>query len=427
VAEELSLLQSLDKYWFGHGSPTALGLFRIFIGTLSFINCLFIWLHWESWFSEKGFVPAWLGQLWLKPTVPLFQNPNLPNVEIPRIDLINGITDPRITIPFFLLVTAASALSALGLFTRASTIAMAVGIVSLHHRNAAILHGGDTVLRVCAIYIAVAPSGLSCSLDRLIGLWKGTIAPVPVNVSLWAQRLICYNMALIYFTTVWLKWFGSFWKSGLATYFPARLAEFYRFPVPGFVNDLPFVKFTTWGTLLVEFALSTLVFFRPLRKYVLLAGIGMHGYIEYSMNIPLFSYLMCSMYICFYDGEEIAAWAERLGHKLRRWRTIVRFPMGTQLRPQAAAFLDAADPMKLVTYAPSATETWQGERADGRPMPYALASWSRSLGAYVFAWIPGVWNRILRRSLEPAAPTPVQKLDPDSESRAVKKAKKARR
>ena len=51
------------------------------------------------------------------------------------------------------------------------------------------------------------------------------------------------------------------------------------------------------------------MFFRPLRKYVLIAGILMHGYVEYSMNIPLFSYLMVSTYICFYDGEEISAWS----------------------------------------------------------------------------------------------------------------------
>lgn len=404
--EQTSMLRQIDNYWFGRGSPTSLGLYRIMLGSLSFLNCLLLGLHWETWFGERGFIPAWMGQLWLNPMVGLGPDSK---VKIPRIDLINGVTDPRITVPFFVLLALASITTALGLWTRVSTAIMAIGIVSLHHRNAAILHGGDTVIRVFSLYLALSPCGQACSLDRLIALRKGKIHPNPVKVSLWSQRLLCFNIAVVYFTTVWLKWDGNLWREGLATWFPARLAEFYRFPVPAFVNEMPWVKVSTYATLLVEFAMGTLVFFRPLRKYVLLAGIGMHGYIEYSMNIPLFSFLMCSSYICFYDGEEIAAWAERLGHRLRRWRTTVRFPAGTQLKPAAAAFFDAADPLKLVSYAPSATDRWEGERADGSKMPHAVASWSRSLGAYVFAWIPGLWNRFLHQSLEPApepAPAP---------------------
>ena len=82
--------------------------------------------------------------------------------------------------------------------------------------------------------------------------------------------------------------------NGTATWYPVRLAEFYRFPVPSFLNDLPIVYLTTYGTLIVEFSLATAVFFRPLRKYVLLAGVLLHGFIEYSMNIPFFSFLMIS-------------------------------------------------------------------------------------------------------------------------------------
>ncbi|AIE83405.1 HTTM domain-containing protein [Fimbriimonas ginsengisoli] len=424
--ESPGILQSLDRYWFDHGSPTTLGLFRILIGSLSFLNCFLLWLHWESWFSEKGYVPAWLGQLWLDPNYPLFSEPSLHKITIPRIDLLNGVTDARIAIPFFFLITLFSLTTALGLWTRFSTIALAIGVVSLQHRNAAILHGGDTVLRVSVLYLALAPCGLACSVDRLIGLWKGTIAPVPIKVSLWAQRLVCYNTALVYFTTVWLKYFGTFWRQGIATYFPSRLAEFYRFPVPRFVNEVPFVYLTTYGTLIIEFALATLVFFRPLRKYVLLAGVLMHGYIEYSMNIPLFSFLMVSCYLCFYDGEEVSAWAERLGHRMRRWRTVVRFPHGSQLRPSSAAYLDAVDPLKLVTYASSADTSWHGERADGSEMPYAVASWSRSLGAYLIAWIPGVWHRILHKSLE-AAPVQEASSVVEEEVRPPRKGKKARR
>jgi hypothetical protein len=415
-AEDTSpgFLKSLDTYWFGHGSPVTLGVYRIMLGILAFVNFVMIGAYWESWFSERGFVPAWIGQLWLFPTVPAWTN----GPAIPRINVLNGITDPRITIPVYILVTLSAVTTALGLWTRASTFILAIGITTLHHRNPAILHGGDTVLRVMAIYLALSPCGKACSLDRVIGIWKGHIPATPVSVSLWPQRLITFNISLIYFTTVWLKYYGNLWKDGTATYFPARLAEFYRFPVPAFMNELPMVRFTTWGTLITEFALATLVFFRPLRKWVLLAGIGMHMYIEYSMNIPLFSFLMISAYVCYYDGEEVTAWARRVGQRFRGLAATVRYPLGTQLRPSAAAFFDAVDPLDLVSYEHGTETKWTAERADGKPTSPVFTAWTRSIGSWAFAWIPGVWKQLMEAATEPVdanepelpAPTPTNTL-----------------
>lgn len=170
-------------------------------------------------------------------------------------------------------------------------------------------------MRMSAVYMALAPSGAAISLDRRIALKKGLADAIPPMVSLWPQRLIALNCALIYFTTTWAKWFGNLWKNGTATWYPARLNEFKRFPVPGFFNEFPMVYVTTYGTLAVEFALGVLVWFRPLRKWVLLSGLLLHAYIEYSMNIPLFAFVITSMYVAFYDGEEVAGWFDRLKAK----------------------------------------------------------------------------------------------------------------
>lgn len=399
VEEPKSFLKSVDDYWFGHGSPVTLGLYRILLGALAFVNFVMIGAYWEAWFSERGYVPAWLAQVYFYPWV----KTGIGDLELPRINLLNGITDPRITIPFYVLVTLSALTTALGLWTRVSTIVLALGVVSIQHRNGIILHGGDTVLRVMVLYLALSPCGKACSLDRLIGIWKGRIAPTPVSVSLWTQRLITFNVALVYFTTVWLKYFGSHWKSGIATWFPARLPEFYRFPVPGFVNEFPFVYVTTYGTLLVEFSLATLVFFRPLRKYVLFAGVGMHLYIEYSMNIPLFSFLMISAYLCFYEGDEIVGWSKRVGARLQRYAAVVRYPLGSRLRPNAAAFLSSTDPLGLVTYEHGTETKWTAARAkDGKALSPVFGSWSRSVGSWGFAWIPMIWKRLLEQATEPA-------------------------
>lgn len=298
-------LKDLDRFWFGYGSPLPLGIFRALMGGLILLNLLMLLPDWRTWFSEDGFVPAWVGALYLRPTIDAGRG-----FRIPRFDPLVEVVDPRLALAAYLVVVLAAALTTVGLWTRWASAVLALGIVALHHRNALILHGGDSVIRLGAIYLAVAPSGAAFSLDARR---RGT---PPEPVSQWPRRLIQFNMALIYFTSTWGKYFGTYWKNGLATYFPARLNEFKRFPVPGFFNDLPFVYVTTWGTLFVEFALGLLVWFKPLRKWCLLGGLMLHGYIEWAMNIPLFSFLMMSMYVVWYDGEEIEHWWERTRRRL---------------------------------------------------------------------------------------------------------------
>ncbi len=302
-------IRSLYNYWFKWGSPVTIGAFRAIMGGLTFINFLVIWPFLSDWVSEKGYLPSWQAATFLSKDVALNADGS---VHIPRIDIIYGISDYRVLQVFYLVMVIAALMTCLGLFTRASSIVLALCVVSFHTRDSAILHGGDTVIRICSIYMAIAPSGAAFSLDRYFAVRAGRAPLIPPDVSLWPQRLIAYNCAIVYFTTTWAKWFGGLWKSGAATWYPARLHEFDRFPVPSFLNHFPMVKVMTWGTLLTEFALGTLVWFKPLRKWVLGAGILMHGYIEYSMNIPLFAYLMVTMYITYYEGEEVTAWWDRL-------------------------------------------------------------------------------------------------------------------
>ncbi len=393
-AEE-PLLRQFDRWWFGYGSATSLGVFRILMGFIIFLNLLSLAIDWSSWFGERGFVPAWLGQAWLGRTQELW------GMEVNRLNLLGGVTDPRMALGAFIVTTLAALMTSIGLFTRFSAYVLAILFVSLHHRNAAILHGGDTVMRIGAIYLAVSPCGRACSLDRLLRLRKGE-ADESETMSLWPQRLVQYNTALIYFTTVWAKSFGDKWLNGTATYFPARLAEFYRFPVPSFANDFPLVYLTTYGTLLVEFSLATLVFFRPFRKYVLLAGVALHGFIEYAMNIPLFSALMISCYVCHFDGEEISAYCKRLGERLRgKLGLEVSLPAGARLSATGARFLDAVDPLGLVAYVPG--ERWEARTANGGAANPFWAAAFRSPGAWIFLALPGAWRRMVVESTEVAA------------------------
>ena len=311
-------IKSLYNFWFKEGSPVTLGVFRAIMAGLIFINFCMISVYFSDWFSEHGYLPSWAAATFLDKDVHLLANGHL---RLPRIDIIYGVTDYRFLLLFNAVMIVSALFTCLGLFTRASSIILAICVVSFGQRDSAVLHGGDTVMRICAIYMALAPSGAAFSLDRYFAVKAGKAPPTPPLVSLWPQRLIAYNCALVYFATTWAKWFGGLWKSGAATWYPARLHEFDRFPVPSFMNHFPMVMVTTYGTLAVEFALGTLVWFKALRKWVLLSGILLHAYIDYSMNIPLFAYLMVTMYISYYEGEEVVAWWERLKARFNKTAT----------------------------------------------------------------------------------------------------------
>ncbi len=317
--------------------------------------------------------------------------------SIPRINLLEHVTDPKVTLLFYIALVVVTIMTLVGYKTRFSSIAMAVGVVTLQHRNILILHGGDSVQRITALYIALAPSGAACSLDRILDLWKGKQKGPPRRVSLWPQRIIQFNLALIYFTTWWYKMDGNNWRNGTAIWYTSRLKEFYRFPYPDFIRSLAVSRVLSYTTLAIELSLGTLVFYKPARKYVLLGGLLLHATIEYTMNIPLFSVSICSMYICFYEGEEISAWATRVRYWIEdHWpktRRIVKCPEGMTYQPEKLAAIEACHPFAQVSY-----ETGEGPalkilNGAGKPV-----GWFDPVAKPVGA-IPFLWKKLVRASL----------------------------
>lgn len=401
-SSEEPLLRSFDLWWSGYGSPTTLGVLRILVGTLAFLDLLMLSGDWGVWYGENGPVPAWLGQLTLGGPVATGLG-----FDVNRLDLIAGVTDPRIAVAFFALTAVFAVTTALGFYTRLSTFLLAVGLVSIHHRDTVILHGGDTILRIMVLYLAVSPCGRACSLDRLFRLRRGE-EEGSVEVPLYGQRLVQFNIALVYFTTVWEKTFGTHWRDGTAVWYTSRLREFYRFPVPRITSEFPFVYLATYGTIAIEFSLATLVFFRPLRKYVLLGGVLLHGFIEYSMNIPLFSFLMISAYVCHFDGGEISAYCRRLGDQFRPLMGLeVYLPSGLRLSPNGQRFLHAVDPFGFVRYLPNAHPRekdlgWDAKKDNGkRSNPFRGVAY-RAPGAWPFLIVPTLWKRVQLGCVEAA-------------------------
>lgn len=320
-----------DLFFFRRERPTAIALYRILFGLLVTAKLLLLWPDRLVWYGERGVFPwAAYRAIAHPPHLNLFAVWPQTNAAI---DL------------YFLLGLGCAALLTLGLFTQASSVAVYGLLVSLDHRNIFILNGGDAMLRVSAFLLIFAPAGGALSVDRLLRILKGREGPTPPRRSPWAQRLLQIQLSFAYLAAFYAKAQGTMWIDGTALSYVLRLEEFRRFPVPA-VHSLAAIKLLTWSVMGIEFAAGALVWFKELRYFILVIAALMHFGIDYSMNIPLFEWVMMAMYVTFippWDLRRAAAWvrariARRLGAPVR-----IVFDAGSPRRRRIAFALQSLD------------------------------------------------------------------------------------
>jgi hypothetical protein len=290
-------VNSLRAFLFRKEPVQGLALFRILISSLLLVNALMLLPDARTFFGEKGMMdyrgPA------------RFLNLNL-------YFLLKPVALNSLWILGVHILAAVSLLA--GFFTRTSAWIGFLTLASLHDYNPLILNSGDTVLRLMLFYLGFSQAGKSHSIDRYLELRKGAAPRVPRLEMPWAQRLIQLQISFLYFSTSYFKLDGKAWAYGEATYYTSRLWDFERFHVPYVFDHFWSIRFSTWSSLFLEFALGTLIWFKPLRIPLILAGIALHLGIEFTMNIPLFEWIMMALLFGMLEprqGYAVAAWLQR--------------------------------------------------------------------------------------------------------------------
>src|SRR5262249_31932910 len=228
-------------------------------------------------------------------------------------------TDAAINAFFWVFLAAAVLLTA-GLWTRFSSIFVFVCLASMHQRNLEITHGGDTFLRVAGFFLMFAPAGAAYSMDRLIRIRRGKeSADAPPLVASWAQRMIQFELALLYFVSFCWKVQGTAWINGTALYYVYHLDEIQRFPLPQWLMHPLLLKIGSWFALALEFALAILIWVKELRYPLLVVGLLFHLFLEYSLNLPMFEWGVLWAYVLFVDGEDLDRFWGRVGEMVG-WR-----------------------------------------------------------------------------------------------------------
>ena len=290
-----------DSFFFAPISPVPIALFRILYGICVSVTLLLLYPDWLEWFG----VHAWVSEETMKVVEPG-----------PRINLFTLFpqNDHWVT-GFFWFSLAFAVLLTVGLWTRVSSVVVFLCVVSINQRALLITHGGDKFLRAAGFFLMFAPAGAALSLDRLIRVRRKLEGLVVEPRAPWTQRMIQFELALMYFTSFWWKLKGHAWIDGTALFYVLHIHDIARFPLPSWIQNAELLKLVAWFTLALEFSLGVLIWFRPFRYYLLFVGLLFHLTLEYAINMPMFQWDVLTAYVLFVDPKDL----QRAVGRVRQW------------------------------------------------------------------------------------------------------------
>lgn len=298
---------NLRAFFFRKEPVEGIALFRILFALMSVLNALLLLPNLQDFFGPFGM---------LEPAPP---------VRLTTLNIFYFVPLTRISVnAVYGLYLLSSVTLLLGFFTRTSAFLCYLSLLTLQQTNFLVLNSGDTAMKLILFLLLFSRAGDAFSLDRWILLKRGLISGPPRLQAPWAQRMIQIQVAFLYFSTFFLKLDGGSWADGTAVYYTSRLWDFERFPLPYVFDHLWSMKLMTWSSLFMEGALGLLIWFRPLRGPLVVLGILFHGVIEYTMNIPVFEWVMMSLLVSMLAPREAHAFCAKV-QALRGPRSL-RFP-----------------------------------------------------------------------------------------------------
>jgi hypothetical protein len=284
-------LRTWNRFWFGAISARPLGMFRIVFGILVLAHLAFITVDLDYWYTDAGLLQGDQARLAAGPL---------------RFSPLQWVQDPTSVRCVWGAVAAVAVAFVLGWRTRIMSILLYVGLLSLYHRNISSNCGPDQLMMITSFYMMLSPCGAALSLDaRRVALRRGTVAE-PLIIP-WAQRLLQIQLCLIYLATAAFKCHGSTWLGGTAIHYVIFNHEVGQLNLEWLAGYPVVISVLSQTALLVEFALAFLLWFRPTRKWIALAGVLLHAGIVPLVNVPLFGEQMAAIYLVFLAPDELDA------------------------------------------------------------------------------------------------------------------------
>jgi uncharacterized membrane protein YphA (DoxX/SURF4 family) len=291
------VIRGWNQFFFEPTSTATMGIYRIFFGVVVFISTLGKLPYRNLFYGDSGIVSY--------STISHF----FPGNAFLYFRWVPG-TDPGLLF-YFLAILLACVLLTFGVFTRLSSIAVFLGIISLSNRNFFVDNAGDDFMRINALILMFSQAGAAYSFDRWLRVKRGKEGSALPLKSPWAQRLLQLQLAYLYLDTFFLKLSGPGWQDGTALYYALHYVELQRFTFKYLFYYLWQIKLMTWGTLVIEFSGAILIWFRKLRYPILLLAFCLHVGINLTMQFPVFQYVMMVSLISFIYPEDMEMWVSR--------------------------------------------------------------------------------------------------------------------
>jgi hypothetical protein len=242
----------------------------------------------------------------------------------------------------------------------------ALCVTSLNARNIFVENGGTVVVNILTVLTAFLPLGARFSLDALLRSWRalretsaeqlndrGHPAPaLPRVTSLAVLALLVQWSAIYFFNTVHKN--GAGWRDGSAIHWFLQQDRIVTSTAIWVREHFPseLLRGLTWGTLVVEGALSVLIllpFWQTwARRVVLLLVWSLHGTIALFARLGPFSYAM-SLFPILLLGERDWALLARWFSSPARAATVV-YDGGSPLALAICRLLKRVDPFARLTF-----------------------------------------------------------------------------
>lgn len=264
-----------DRFWFAAVPAEPLGWMRASLGLLL--------LWWWAWlapdlallFHDRGAVdPQLIAESW----TPY------------RWDVLQGLSFGELR-AFHATGLLVIALYAVGLGTPVVKWLVPVFLVALLHRSPWAWNGGDRLIRIWALLLALTPCGAAVSIDAWLRARRGR--PAIERVPVLGYRLVQIQLMVMYLWTGLDKLTSPSWWSGSAIYYAVSEGNFSRWPqlldpvLQGPVG-WPLSALLVAFTLLFEVGFVPGVLFARTRRLTLAAGAALHAGIFLTMSVGMF-------------------------------------------------------------------------------------------------------------------------------------------
>jgi hypothetical protein len=158
------------------------------------------------------------------------------------------------------------------------------------------------VRRFLLLFLIFAPGDTQLSI-------RDTANLLNAQTLRWPTALVMLNLfaANIYFKNIFYKLQGKSWRNGTATKLALGVRILRHFKLPSILDKKWFYATTTYGTLVIETALFTLIWFDALRIPVLIGGFALHIGMGMLLRLPLFQISMLILLCSFITPDEYLA------------------------------------------------------------------------------------------------------------------------